>query len=67
MRDQPVMGSIELPAQTKRNRVLSGPELAAVWNALDDDDYGKATKLLILTGCRQEEIGGCAGPNSTTI
>jgi integrase len=45
------------PAQA-RERVLSDSELAAIWNACLDDDYGKIVRLLILTGCRREEIGG---------
>jgi integrase len=31
--------------------------LAVVWNACLDDDFGRIIKLLILTGCRREEIG----------
>jgi integrase len=41
-----------------RDRVLSDHELAAVWRACEDDDFGRIVKLLILTGCRREEIGG---------
>jgi integrase len=40
-----------------RDRVLSDRELAAVWRACENDDYGRIVKLLILTGCRREEIG----------
>jgi integrase len=40
-----------------RDRVLSNSELASVWNACLDDDFGKIVKLLILTGCRRDEIG----------
>ena len=40
-----------------RERVLSDHELAAIWRACDDDDFGRIIKLLILTGCRREEIG----------
>jgi integrase len=40
-----------------RDRVLSDEELVAVWNACQDDDLGRIIKLLILTGCRREEIG----------
>jgi integrase len=40
-----------------RNRVLADGELRQVWNALPGNDYGKAVKLLILTGQRREEIG----------
>jgi integrase len=41
-----------------RDRVLSDRELAAVWNACREDDFGRIIRLLILTGCRREEIGG---------
>jgi integrase len=40
-----------------RERVLSDRELAAIWNACDDFS-GRVVKLLILTGCRRQEIGG---------
>src|SRR5262245_11608399 len=40
-----------------RTRTLSEPELAQMWNACGDDDYGKIVKLLILSGQRREEIG----------
>lgn len=40
-----------------RDRVLSETELAAVWKACADDDFGRIVKLLILTGCRRQEIG----------
>lgn len=44
--------------EKSRNRALSDAELKAVWNALDDDDFGNILKLLILTGQREGEIGG---------
>jgi integrase len=37
--------------------VLADRELAIVWHALPDSDYGEIVKLLILTGQRREEIG----------
>ena len=40
-----------------RDRVLSNVELAKVWAACRDDDFGRIVKLLILTGCRRDEIG----------
>jgi integrase len=40
-----------------RDRVLSDAELAKVWNACGNDDFGRIAKLLILTGCRRDEIG----------
>jgi integrase len=39
-----------------RERVLVPRELRAVWLGLDDDDYGKITKLLTLTLQRRTEI-----------
>jgi integrase len=41
-----------------RDRTLTDRELAAVWKACDDDDFGRIIKLLALLGCRRQEIGG---------
>jgi integrase len=47
------------PSDSKsRERVLSNDEIAAIWRASHDDDYGRIVRLLILTGCRRAEIGG---------
>jgi integrase len=40
-----------------RDRVLSDAELVKVWNACGEDDFGRIVRLLILTGCRRDEIG----------
>jgi integrase len=40
-----------------RERVLSDLELAAIWNACEADDFGRIVRLLILSGCRRQEIG----------
>jgi integrase len=40
-----------------RERVLSDHELVAIWNACGDDDFGRIVRLLLLSGCRREEIG----------
>jgi integrase len=54
----PVVGTRK-PAEAKsRDRVLSDAELVAIWNACDDDDYGRIVRLLILLGARRKEIGG---------
>jgi integrase len=53
------VGSIN-PEVTARDRVLSPDEIARVWAACADDDYGKIVRLLILLGARREEIGGLA-------
>jgi integrase len=39
-----------------RERVLTGEEIARVWNAAGNGTYGTIVKLLILTGQRREEI-----------
>jgi integrase len=41
-----------------RDRVLNDDEVRAMWNACEEDDGGRIIKLLLLTGCRREEIGG---------
>lgn len=55
----PVAGMATLAEYEPRERVLSDAEMAAVWNAADPaTDYGRIVRLLLLTGCRREEIGG---------
>jgi integrase len=57
----PVIGTHEPAANRSRERVLSDAELAAIWNAsCGGDEFGKITKLLILSACRRQEIGGMA-------
>jgi integrase len=52
----PVVGT-NRQQERSRDRVLSLDEIRTIWNALGDDDYGAAVKLLILTGQRATEIG----------
>ena len=40
-----------------RERVLNDAELAAIWNACGNNDGGRILRLLILFGCRRQEIG----------
>src|SRR5262245_41190979 len=54
----PVIGTIQPKDGKPRERVLSDNELAAIWNACKDDDYGRIVRLLILLGARRQEIGG---------
>ena len=55
----PVLDSNKPQAAISRERVLTGVELSAIWNATDaSDDYSRITRLLLLTGARREEIGG---------
>jgi integrase len=42
--------------ERSRDRVLADDELAAIWRACRDDDYGQIIKLLMLTGQRLTEI-----------
>ena len=53
----PTIG-IKNEPQPSRDRVLGDAELADIWHACRDDDYGRIVRLLILTGQRREEIGG---------
>jgi integrase len=54
----PVFGT-NRPAEPKsRKRVLTDDELAEIWTACRDDDHGRITKLLLLTGQRRDEVGG---------
>ena len=58
--DNPVINTLKaaVPNGGKRDRVLSEEEIAAIWQNLPaDDDFGRIIKLLILTGCREDEIG----------
>jgi integrase len=54
----PVIGTIKPEDGGPRHRVLTDPELAAILRACGDDDYGRVVRLLTLTGCRRQEIGG---------
>jgi integrase len=54
----PIIGTIQPKAGQPRERTLSDPELAAVWRACGDDDYGRIVRLLILLGSRRQEVGG---------
>jgi integrase len=54
----PIVGTRKPVANRSRDRVLSDPELAAIWRACGDDDFGKVIKLLILLGARRQEVGG---------
>jgi integrase len=56
----PVVGTNRPTEERSRDRVLSDEELARIWAACRDDDYGRIVRLLILTGQRREEVGGIA-------
>ena len=54
--------NLSKPSPTKRKRVLSDEELAAVWNAtqMATDPFGKIVPLLALTGQRRAEVAAMA-------
>jgi integrase len=54
----PVVGTRKPSCAPPRERVLSDPELVAIWQACRDDDFGRIVKLLILLGSRRDEVGG---------
>lgn len=53
-----MIGAVKPKDNASRERALSEAELAAVWRANGDDDYGRVVKLLILCAGRRQEIGG---------
>jgi len=53
----PVVGTSRQAALKSRDRVLTDVELAEIWSACRDDDYGRMTKLLMLTAQRRDEVG----------
>jgi integrase len=54
----PCEGINDPQPEEPRDRVLSNPELAALWKAADRMAYpfGRMVQLLILTGCRRDEV-----------
>jgi integrase len=54
----PVAGTGKADEGGSRERVLSDAELAEVWAALGEDQFGDIARLLVLTAQRREEIGG---------
>ena len=55
----PVVGTND-PAEgiEPRDRVLAPDELKTIWKQFRDDDFGRIARLLLLTACRRDEIGG---------
>jgi integrase len=54
----PAMGIKKRAASKPRERTLSEPEIAAIWNATGlGTDHNNIVRLLLLTGQRREEIG----------
>ena len=57
--ENPIIGTNKKAEDDPRERTLTDHEVAAVWNAAEklDSEYGRIVQLLMLTGCRREEIG----------
>jgi integrase len=53
----PVAGTAKAEESGTRERVLTEAELAEIWAALEEDQFGDIVRLLILTAQRREEIG----------
>jgi integrase len=52
----PVVGVTKPPEPKARDRVLSDAEVAEIWRASRNDDFGTIVKLLLLTAARRDEI-----------
>jgi integrase len=48
--------------EQSRERVLSDAELVVIWNACQEDNYGRIIRILMLTGQRLSEISGLRWP-----
>jgi integrase len=53
----PTIGTPRPKTSPPRDRVLRDDELARIWRACGDDDFGRIVKLLLLTGQRRTEVG----------
>ncbi|TXN25139.1 site-specific integrase [Methylobacterium sp. WL9] len=53
----PVIATGKAVEEISRTRVLTQLEICEVWNATQDDDYGRIVRLLFLTGQRRNEVG----------
>ena len=58
----PVAGTHRATEEVSRDRVLTDVELTLVWREAGPNDYGSILRLLILTGCRRDEVGAMAWP-----
>jgi integrase len=54
----PVVGTNKMEGESERKRALTDNEIATIWLKAPDNSYGTILKLLLLTGCRRDEIGG---------
>lgn len=52
----PTIGTNKATEEVQRDHVITDSELRAIWQACQDDDYGRIVRLLILTAQRREEV-----------
>lgn len=62
----PVLGTNRPEQPKSRDRVLSDAELAEIWQAYGNDDYGRIVRLLFLTAQRRDEVGRTQWPELDT-
>src|SRR5215472_17412516 len=58
----PVAGTNKQEESGPRERSLSDAEAAAVWLAAPENNYGRIVRLILLTGCRRNEISALQWP-----
>ena len=56
----PTAGTNKATDEAPRDRVLTDEELRLVWQQAGPGDYGAIVRLLVLTGCRREEVAALA-------
>jgi integrase len=52
----PIVGTVRVAIEVSREHVITDGELAAIWRACRDNDYGRIVRLLTLTGQRRDEV-----------
>jgi integrase len=57
----PTIGTNKATEEVQRDHVITDSELKAIWQACQDDDYGRIVRLLILTAQRREEVAAMTG------
>ncbi|MCW6506908.1 integrase arm-type DNA-binding domain-containing protein [Hyphomicrobiales bacterium BP6-180914] len=58
--NNPVAGTNKATDEVTRDRVLSDEELILVWRCAGVGDYGAIVRMLVLSACRRDEVGGMA-------
>ena len=56
----PVVGTNKAVDERARDHVVTDIELAVIWRACRDDDFGRIVRLLILTAQRRDEVAAMA-------